>query len=129
MENNSGNSKTSDSEEISGRSRKFKQAAYGFLILNLIYLAVAFVFIPPFDFGLSALLSLISFAFLLGIFTYYLLQEKKLLAQILAVIYGGRSVFTAYTIVAGDTFQAVPYFLPCLIITFYFLGRAGWNWP
>ncbi len=129
MENNSVISETSDSEQNLGRSRKFKQAAYGFLILNLIYLAVAFVFIPPFDFGLSALLSIIAFALLLGIFTYYLLHGKKLLAQILAVIYGGRSVFTGYSLVAGDTFQAVPYILPCLIITFYFLGRAGWNWP
>lgn len=129
MENNLENSISSDPTQISDRSRKFKQAGYGFLVLNLIYLAVAIFFIPPFNLGLTALLSLLAFVLLLGIFTYYLLQEKKRLAQILAVIYGARSIFTAYSLIAGDTFQAVPFFLPCLFIAFYLLGRAGWDWP
>lgn len=118
-----------NSDLILVRSRKFKQAGYGFFILNLVYLAVAIYFIPPFNLGLTALLSLLAFLLLLGIFTFYLLQEKKLLAQILAVIYGGRSVFTSYSLMAGDTFEAVPFILPCLLIAFYLLGRAGWNWP
>ncbi|MBC8284774.1 MAG: hypothetical protein H8E32_13240 [Nitrospinae bacterium] len=118
-----------DSARISNRSRKFKQAGYGFLILNLIYLAVAIYFIPPFDFGMTALLSLLAFIFLLAILTYYLLKEKKRLAQVLAIIYGGRSLFTTYSLVTEDTFQAVPFILPCLIIAFYLLGRAGWDWP
>tara|TARA_Y100001960_G_scaffold203716_1_gene212789 strand:+ start:3030 stop:3461 length:432 start_codon:yes stop_codon:yes gene_type:complete len=109
--------------------RKFKQAAYGFFLLNLIYLAVAIYFIPPFNLGLTSLLSLLAFLLLLGLFTYYLLQGKKLLAQVLAIIYGGRSVFTSYSLLVGDTFEAVPFILPCLLIVFYLLGRAGWNWP
>ena len=118
-----------NSEIILVRSRKFEQAAYGFFLLNLIYLAAAIYFIPPFNLGLTALLSLLSFLLLLGIFTYYLLQGKKLLAQILAILYGGRSVFTSYSLMAGDTFEAVPFILPCLLIAFYLLGRAAWNWP
>lgn len=86
-------------------------------------------FIPSFNLGLTALLSLTAFVLVLGIFTCFLLQEKKRLAQVLAIIYGGRSIFTAYSLIAGETFQAVPYFLPCLIIAFYLLGRAGWDWP
>ena len=127
MEDN--NSITENSNIILAPSRKFKQAGYGFFLLNLIYLAVAIYFIPPFNLGLSALLSLLAFLLLLGFFTYYLLQGKKLLAQILAILYGGRSVFTSYSLLAGDTFEAVPFILPCLLIAFYLLGRAAWNWP
>ncbi len=129
MENNSENSILSDAAELSDRSRKFKQAGYGFLVLNLIYLVVAMVYIPPFNLGMSALLSLMAFVLLIGVFTYYLLQEKMRLAQILAIIYGARSTFSAYSLIAGDTFQAVPFLLPCLLISFYLLGRAAWNWP
>ena len=129
MENNPADSIDIDSTKISNRSRKFKQAGYGFLILNLIYLGVAMIFIPPFNLGLTALLSLAAFILLLGLFTYYLLKEKKRLAQVLAIIYAARSGFTTYSLITEDTFQAVPFFLPCLIITFYLLGRAGWDWP
>ena len=129
MENNPADLIDKDYAKISNRSRKFKQAGYGFLILNLIYLGVAMIFIPPFNLGLTALLSLAAFILLLGLFTYYLLKEKKRLAQVLAIIYAARSGFTAYSLITGDTFQAVPFFLPCLIITFYLLGRAGWDWP
>ena len=123
------NSIAENSDIILARSLKFKQAGYGFFLLNLIYLAVAIYFIPPFNLGLTALLSLLAFLLLLGFFTYYLLQGKKLLAQILAILYGGRSVFTSYSLLAGDTFEAVPFILPCLLIAFYLLGRAAWNWP
>ena len=120
---------TRDFKQTTDPLRKFKHAGYGFLLLNLIYLALAIFFIPPFNIGLTTLLSLLAFVLLLGVFTYYLLQGKRVLAQSLAVIYGARSVFAAYSFFAGDTFAAVPYFLPCLLIAFYLLGRAGWNWP
>ena len=129
MENNPADSIDIDSAKILNRSRKYRQAGYGFLVLNLIYLGVAMVFIPPFNLGLTALLSLTAFILLLGLLTYYLLREKKHLAQVLAIIYGARSGFTAYSLITGDTFQAVPFFLPCLVISFYLLGRAGWDWP
>ncbi len=116
-------------EMLSQRARKFTHAGYGFLGLNLIYLAIAMFFIPPFNLGLSAILSLVAFVLLLGLLTYYLLQAKKRLAQVLAIIYGLRSIFAAYSLVDVSTFQAVPYFLPCLLLTFYLLGRAGWDWP
>lgn len=108
--------------------RKFTQAGYGFLGLNLAYLVIAMIFIPPFNLGLSAVLSLVAFLLLLGVLTYYLLKGKKRLAQALAIIYGARSIFSAYSLTDVSTFQAVPYLLPCLLITFYLLGRAGWDW-
>ena len=109
-------------------ARKFTQAGYGFLGLNLAYLVIAMFFIPPFNLGLSAVLSLVAFLLLLGVLTYYLLKGKKRLAQVLAIVYGARSIFSVYSLTDVSTFQAVPYLLPCLLITFYLLGRAGWNW-
>jgi hypothetical protein len=111
------------------KARKFTQAGYGFLGLNVVYLIIAMIFIPPFNLGGSAVLSLVAFLLLLGVLTYYLLKGKKRLAQVLAVIYGVRSVFSAFSLMDPSTFQAVPYLLPCLLITFYLLGRAGWDWP
>ena len=72
MENNPVDSIDIDSAKTLNRSRKFRQAGYGFLVLNLIYLGVAMVFIPPFNLGLTALLSLTAFILLLGLLTYYL---------------------------------------------------------
>ena len=86
------------------------------------------IFIPPFNMGLSAIISLLAFVLLLGVLTYYLLKERKRLAQVLAIIFGARSLFSAYSLTDVSTFPGVPYLLPCLIITFYMLGRAGWNW-
>lgn len=113
---------------LNSRARKFTQAGYGFLGLNLVYLVIAMIFIPPFNLGLSAVLSLVAFLLLLGVLTYYLLKGKKRLAQVLAIIYGARSIFSAYSLTDVSTFQAVPYLLPCLLITFYLLGRAAWDW-
>ena len=129
MENNPADLIDIDSAKILNRSRKFRQAGYGFFVLNLIYLGVAMFFIPPFNLGLTALLSLSAFILLLGLLTYYLLKEKKRLAQVLTILYAARSGFTGYSLLTGDIFQAVPFFLPCLIITFYLLGRACWDWP
>ena len=109
-------------------ARNYTQAGYGFLGLNLTYLVIAMFFIPPFNLGLSAVLSLVAFLLLLGVLTYYLLKGKKGLAQVLAIVYGARSIFSVYSLTDVSTFQAVPYLLPCLLIMFYLLGRAGWNW-
>ncbi|MBT5633516.1 MAG: hypothetical protein HOJ13_12370 [Nitrospina sp.] len=121
--------KSNPTEDLAPRTRKFTHAGYGFLGLNIVYLAVAMYFIPPFNLGLTAVLSLLAFALLLGVLTYYLLKGKKRLAQVLAIIYGARTLFTAYSLMDVSTFQAVPFFLPCLFLTFYLLGRAGWDWP
>ena len=123
------NENTQTIEALDLRTRKFIHAGYGFLGLNLVYLAIAMSFIPPFNLGLSAILSLVAFVLLLGLLTYYLLKGKKMLAQVLAVICGLRSLFSAYSLMDVSTFQAVPYLLPCLLLTFYLLGRAGWDWP
>ena len=97
--------------------------------MNLIYLVVVVKFIPALNFDMSALLSFLAYVLFMGLLTYYLLQEKKTLTKILAVIYAGRSGNAIYFLLSDNIFPAVPYFLPCLLITFYLLGRAGWDWP
>ena len=129
MENNSENLILPDYAKPSGRARKFKQAGYGFLMMNLIYLVVVITFIPALNFDVSALLSFTAYALLLAFLTYYVLQEKKIMTQILALIYAGRSGNAIYFLLGDNIFPAVPFFLPCLLITFYMLGRAGWDWP
>ena len=129
MKNNSENSIPLDSGQNSGRKRKFKQAGYGFLTMNLIYLVIVVQFIPALNFDISALLSFLAYVLFIGLLTYYLLHEKKLLTQVLTVIYAGRSGNAIYFLLGDNIFPAVPYFLPCLLITFYLLGRAGWDWP
>ncbi len=89
------NEVSQSSEGLDLRAQKFTQAGYGFLVLNVAYLAIAMMFIPPFNLGLSAILSLVAFLLLMGVLTYYLLKGKKRLAQVLAVIYGARSIFAA----------------------------------
>jgi FtsH-binding integral membrane protein len=120
---------SSSTEALDQRARKFTHAGYGFLSLNVIYLAIAMYFIPPFNLGLTAVLSLVAFVLLLGVLTYYLLQGRKRLAQVLAVIFALRSGFAVYSLSDVSTFPGVPYLLPCLLLTLYLLGRAGWNWP
>ena len=122
------NEDSQSTETLDLGARKFAQAGYGFLGMNLAYLVIAMFFVPPFNLGLSAVLSLLAFLLLLGVLTYYLLKGKKRLAQVLAIVYGARSIFSAYSLTDVSTFQAVPYLLPCLLVTFYLLGRAGWNW-
>ncbi|MBT4105141.1 MAG: hypothetical protein HOL84_09055, partial [Nitrospina sp.] len=67
MENE--NSPLIDTDVLDRRARKFMHAGYGFLGLNLVYLAIAMIFIPPFNLGLSAILSLVAFVLLLGLLT------------------------------------------------------------
>jgi len=122
------NEDSQSTETLDLEARKFTQAGYGFLGMNLAYLVIAMFFVPPFNLGLSAVLSLVAFLLLLSVLTYYLLKGKKRLAQVLAIVYGARSIFSAYSLTDVSTFQAVPYLLPCLLVTFYLLGRAGWDW-
>ena len=69
-------------EAVAPINRKFIHAGYGFLGFNVAYLVIAMIFIPPFNLGLSAVLSLVAFVLLLGILTYYLLKGKKRLGYL-----------------------------------------------
>lgn len=110
--------------------KKYRLAGYGFLGLNLIYIAIFFVFIPPFFIDLAkGVLYAISFVVLFGALAVFVSMGYRKLAIVLAAIYALRSAFSIYTLVMGEAFAAVPFVLPCLLLTFYLLGRAAWNWP
>ena len=118
-------------EVIEPNLKNYRLAGISFLILNVVYIMIAWWKMPPVDLAMSKLVFGGFFIFLILslIFTPFIFRGKKLLVQILALIYGGRAVFSIYSLIDGSVFPAVPYLLPCLILIFYLLGRAAWDWP
>ena len=111
--------------------KKYRLAGVGFLVLNVLYIIIAWWKIPPVDLATSKVVygGFVMFLVLVLILTPLILRGKKTLVQVLALIYGGRVIFSIYSLIGGDVFPAVPYLLPCVILTFYLLGRAAWDWP
>jgi len=103
--------------------KKYRLAGMSFLILNVVYIIIAWWKMPPVDLTMSRLVygGFFIFFIIVLIFTPFILRGKKLLVQILALIYGGRAVFSIYSLMDGGVFPAVPYLLPCLILIFYLL--------
>jgi hypothetical protein len=118
-------------EVIEPNLKKYQLAGISFLILNMVYIIIAWWKMPPVDLAMSKVVygGFFIFFILFLSFTPFILRGKKLLVQILALIYGGRVIFSIYSLINGGVFPAVPYLLPCLIGIFYFLGRAAWDWP
>ena len=111
--------------------KKYRLAGISFLVLNVLYIIIAWWKMPPVDLAMSRVVygGFIMFLVLVLILTPLILRGKKTLVQVLALIYGGRVTFSIYSLIEGDVFPAVPYLLPCVIFTFYLLGRAAWDWP
>lgn len=109
--------------------KKFHQAGYGFLVMNAIYLLLVCIFLPPFNLGATVYLYGGAFLLLVGVCSWFIYRSARKLALVLAIIYGARSLISIYTLIRGDSFAAVPYVLPCLLLTTYILGRAVWDWP
>ena len=111
--------------------KKYRLAGISFFILNMLYLLIALWKLPPVDPAISNVVysGLFVFVSIILILTPLILRGKRLLVQIMTVIYGGRAVYSIYSLIGGGMFPAVPYLLPCVILTFYLLGRAAWNWP
>jgi len=111
--------------------KKYRLAGVGFLVLNVLYIIIAWWKMPPVDLAMSEVVygGFIIFLVLVLILTPLILRGKKTLVQVLALIYGGRMIFSIYSLIGGDAFPAVPYLLPCVIVMFYLLGRAAWDWP
>ena len=113
------------------RLKKYRLAGVSFFVLNMLYILIALLKLPPVDPAMNQVVyaGLFIFVFLVLILTPLIFCGKRLLVQVLTVIYGGRAAYSIYLLIGGGTFPAVPYFLPCLVLTFYFLGRAVWDWP
>jgi len=118
-------------ELVEPNLKKYWLAGISFLVLNVLYIIVAWWKMPPVDLAMSKVVygGFIMFLVLVLILTPLILRGKKILVQVLTFIYGGRATFSIYSLIGGDVFPAVPYLLPCVILTFYLLGRAAWDWP
>ena len=111
--------------------KKYQLAGISFLVLNVLYIIIAWWKMPPVDIAMSKAVYggfVVLFILVLILFPL-ILRGKRLLVQVLAFIYGGRMIFSLYFLIGGDAYPAVPYLLPCVVLTFYLLGRAAWDWP
>ncbi len=110
--------------------KKYRQAAYGFLVINLVYVLLFYIFPPPFEPGLlGRILITILLVTLIAALAHFINKGYKKLVIILAVVYGARfSAILIFTLTTGTFMESVPYVLTCLGLTFYMLGRAAWDW-
>ena len=111
------------------RDRKYRVAGYGFLGLNSVYIALAWGFMPPFVPGFHKEIFWPLVLVLILFLTKKILNRKTTWVKTLAILSGLRFILSSSLILEGDYLPVVPFFLPCFILTFYLLGRAGWNWP
>jgi len=120
-----------EAELVESSLKKYQLAGISFLVLNVLYIIIAWWKMPPVDLAMSKVVygGFVVFFILVLILIPLILRGKKLLVQVLAFIYGGRMIFSLYFLVGGDAYPAVPYLLPCVVLTFYLLGRATWDWP
>ena len=118
-------------ELVESNLKKYQLAGISFLVLNVLYIIIAWWKMPLVDLAMSKVVygGFIVFFILVLILIPLILNGKRLLVQILAFIYGGRMIFSLYFLMGGDVYPAVPYLLPCVVLTFYLLGRAAWDWP
>ena len=116
---------------VESNLKKYQLAGVSFLVLNVLYIIIAWWKMPPVDLAMRKVVygGFVVFFILVLILTPLILRGKRLLVQILASIYGGRMIFSLYLLIGGDAYPAVPYLLACVVLTFYLLGRAAWDWP
>ena len=116
---------------VESNLKKDQLAGVSFLVLNVLYIIIAWWKMPPVDLAMSKVVygGFVAFFILVLILIPLILRGKRLLVQVLAFIYGGRMIFSLYFLIGGGVYPAVPYLLPCVVLTFYVLGRAAWDWP
>ena len=119
--------------------KKYRHSGSGFMVLNALYLVLIFIFPPPLNpcnlgigdskasFSIIATFSLF-YLTIISTLSFFIWKGKRTLSKVLFAIYGFRSAALIYQSIIGDTFPAAPYILPLLLISFYLLGRAVWDW-
>ncbi len=109
--------------------QRYQQAASGFVVLNIVYLALAYWKVPSFNITAQSVVSLVFFMIFVGVMAAFIYRGFRKFVVVLAAIYAARILFSSYTLVVGTAFPLVPYVLPITVLIFYLLGRAVWNWP
>jgi hypothetical protein len=119
----------SDSPPLPANQKKYRQAAIGFVILNGLYLVLAYWKVPSFNITAQTLGSLVFFIVFVGVLARFIYGGSRKLVLVLAAIYAGRILFSLYTLVTGIAHPMVPYVFPTTLLSFYLFGRALWDWP
>lgn len=132
-------------------SAKYHHAAYAYLLIGIVYLAVFFLTMPPHDFsgmledyineqtpivgnilkGIDYNILVSSLSVGVGILflglTYFIYKEFRILTMILTVIYGIRLIIATTALFSEEIFVSIKYVLPLIAIAFYMLARAAWD--
>ena len=111
------------------QSAKYILAAWCFLALNGLYPVWAFVFMPQIKLDLNSLFYVVIYLGLIGTLSLFVARRKKRLTQVLAILFGARSLNSTYLVISGTALAGVQYLIPFMILCFYLLGRACWDWP
>ena len=119
----------SESLPVSANLKNYHQAALGFVLLNVVYLALAYLKVPSFNITVQTMGYLVFFIVFVGMLSKFIYGGSRKLVLVLAAVYAGRILFSAYTLVMGIAHPMVPYVLPTTLLSFYLFGRALWNWP
>jgi len=117
-------------EAINTELNKYHQAGWGFFIINLVYLVLFYFFPPPFEPELfEKIILTILLVVLIGYLSRLIFKGYRKVIITLAVIYAFRFfVVLTFTLMSDQIIDSAPYVLTCLVLTFYILGRAVWNW-
>jgi len=118
-----------ESQPLPSSTKKYHQAAIGFVLLNIVYLALTYWKVPAFNITLQVVGSLVFFILFVGVLAKFIYSGSRKLIVVLAAIYAGRVLFSTYTLAMGTAFPLVPYVLPTTLMGFYLFGRALWDWP
>ena len=111
------------------RSSKYILAAWSFLALNGLYPVWIFVFMPQVKLDLYSLAFSAIYLALIGTLALFVARGKRWLTQVLAILFGARSLNSIYLVISGTALAGVQYLIPFMILCFYLLGRACWDWP
>ena len=118
-----------ETQASSANLSHYHQAAIGFVLLNGVYLVLAYWKVPSFNITTQTVGSLVFFILFVGVLARFIYGGSRKLVLVLAAVYAGRILFSAYTLMAGIAHPMVPYVLPTTVLSFYLFGRALWNWP
>ena len=120
---------TVSNPQVVNPSTKYIFAGWGFLALNGLYPVWIFVFMPQIKLDLISLLYAAIYLALIGTLALFVARGKRRLTQVLAILFGARSLNSTYLITSGTALVGVQYLIPFMILCFYLLGRACWDWP
>jgi membrane-bound acyltransferase YfiQ involved in biofilm formation len=119
----------SEFQALPANLNRYHQAAIGFVILNAVYLVLAYWKVPSFNITAQTMVSLVFFVLFVGLLAKFIYGGSRKLVLVLAAVYAGRILFSSYTVVAGIAHPMVPYVLPTTLLSFYLFGRTLWDWP